>query len=82
MRLSEFITSRTDEIVQEWERFARTCLPAAEEMDPERLRNHSAELLQFIAHDMETAQSPAEQASKSWGLAVRLFRFSVVSRTW
>ena len=71
MRLSEFITSRTDEIVREWERFARTCLPAAEEMDPERLRNHAVELLQFIAHDMETAQSHAEQASKSWGLAAR-----------
>jgi signal transduction histidine kinase len=71
MKLSEFIRNNKDEIVHEWERFARTCLPAAEGMQPEELRNHAADLLAFIATDMDTPQTGSEQASKSWGHAAR-----------
>ena len=72
MRLSEFITSRT-EIVQEWERFARTCLPAAEEMDPERLRNHSAELLPNIFDAFYKSES-ATEGRQGFGVGLWLSR--------
>ena len=71
MKLSEFIRKNTHEIVHEWELFARTCLPAAVGMQPERLRDHAADLLAFIASDMDTPQTSSEQASKSWGHAAR-----------
>jgi signal transduction histidine kinase len=67
MRLSDFIRSRTSEIVQEWEKFARTCLPAASAMDDERLRDHVVELLEFIAKDMDSPQNDLEQAEKAAG---------------
>ena len=71
MKLSDFIRSHTSEIVQEWESFARTCLPAASTMDAARLRDHAIELLEFIADDMDLPQSDFEQAEKGSGRAPR-----------
>ncbi len=67
MRLAEFIRGNTNPIVAEWEAFARTLVPAADHMGPLALRNHIRELLEFIAIDMETAQTNAEQVEKSHG---------------
>ena len=67
MKLSDFIRSHTNEIVQEWENFARTCLPAAGTMDDARLRDHVVELVAFIADDMDSPQSYFEQAEKGQG---------------
>ena len=67
MRLSDFIRSHANEIVQEWENHARTCLPAATTMDDARLRDHVVELIAFIANDMDSAQSSFEQAEKAQG---------------
>ena len=67
MRLSDFIRSHAKEIVQEWESFARTCLPAASAMDDARLRDHIVELAAFIANDMDSAQSSFEQMEKAHG---------------
>ena len=69
MTLSEFIRSHTDEIVQEWESFARTCNPAAASMDDSRIRNHVLQLLTFVARDMESLQTEFDQAEKSQGRA-------------
>jgi signal transduction histidine kinase len=67
MKLSDFIRSHAKEIVQEWEDFARTCLPAASAMDNARLRDHVVELVAFIADDMDSAQSSFEQREKAQG---------------
>jgi signal transduction histidine kinase len=67
MKLSDFIRSNAKEIIQDWEDFARTCLPAAGTMDDARLRDHVVELVAFIADDMDSAQSSFEQTEKAQG---------------
>ncbi len=67
MRLAAFIRSNTPQIVCEWERFARTLTPAADSMSPLALRDHIQEILDFITHDIEAAQTETEQIEKSHG---------------
>ena len=68
MRLSEFILSHTEEILVEWESFARTLL-SANDLDSLALRDHAPEMLRAIALDIETAQTQFQQAEKSQGRA-------------
>ena len=65
MRLSEFITANTKPIVTAWELFAKTLTPAADSMSDLQLKDHIAQLLKFIAKDIETVQTPSEQVAKS-----------------
>ncbi|WP_223449946.1 MULTISPECIES: sensor histidine kinase [unclassified Pseudomonas] len=67
MRLSEFIRQHVDRIVDEWEQFARTITPAAENMDRVALRDHAREILLAAARDMTTAQTASEQLAKARG---------------
>jgi hypothetical protein len=67
MRLAEFIRTHTQPIIKEWEAFAQTLAPAADDMSPHFLRNHIAYILDFIASDIETPQTESEQVSKSHG---------------
>ena len=67
MRLSDFIVANREQILVEWEAFARTCAPASGSMDIEALRDHAAEMLGVIAEDLNTPQSGHEQAEKSKG---------------
>lgn len=67
MRLSRFLTERAEEILREWVAFAKTLEPAALGMTSEALRDHAHQMLEAIALDIETAQSPAEQIEKSHG---------------
>lgn len=67
MTLSDFITTHTEEILNEWEAFARTLLPAAAEMSPSDLRDDAQQILRAIALDLETAQTAKEQTRKSKG---------------
>ncbi|MHC8364986.1 ATP-binding protein [Pseudomonas sp. ZT5P21] len=67
MRLPEFIRQHVDRIVDEWEQFARTITPAAENMDRAALRDHAKEILLAAARDMTTAQTAAEQLAKAKG---------------
>lgn len=69
MRLSKFIIENMEKILVEWELFAGTLLPAAETMDSLALRNHSKQILEAIAKDIETFQTEQEQSDKSKGLA-------------
>lgn len=71
MRLSTFITEQKRPILQKWEDFARTILPAASSMDVEALRDHASLILDTIAADLQTAQSPEEQQRKSVGTGKR-----------
>jgi signal transduction histidine kinase len=51
MRLSQFILSHIAELLDEWQRFARS-LPASEGMDSSALRDDAPELLERIARSM------------------------------
>lgn len=68
-----FILEHMEEIVAEWEAFARTLSPASETMDSAALRDHAKEMLQTIAKDIETAQSDGQQERKSKGWAPVFF---------
>jgi signal transduction histidine kinase len=67
--MASFITENMEEIVAEWESFARTVSPASATMDNVALRDHVRQMLQAIALDIETHQTGAEQEEKSKGAA-------------
>jgi signal transduction histidine kinase len=69
MKLSKFITENMEEILVEWESFAKTIHPAAETMDSLTLRDHARLILEAAAKDIETDQTDREQSDKSKGLA-------------
>lgn len=67
MRLSEFIVTHVDRIVDEWEQFARTIAPDPDSMDRTLLRDHATSILLAASRDMKTAQTAREQAAKARG---------------
>lgn len=73
MRLAEFILRDMGNILAKWEAFAATQLPAAASMSPLELRDHARQILEAVAVDLSTSQSPEAQAAKSMGLAPALF---------
>ena len=69
MKLSRFILDNLASILAEWEAFARTLGPAADEMSHLALLDHAKPILQAIARDIDTDQSQKEQFDKSQGNA-------------
>ncbi|SHH24478.1 sensor histidine kinase KdpD [Massilia sp. CF038] len=69
MRLDQFIDDSMDAILAEWEAFAGTQAPAADQMSPLALRDHARQILSAIALDIGTLQNDEEQLAKSQGLA-------------
>ena len=69
MTLSHFITANLEEILREWEAFARTLLPGAETMSQAELRDHAQQMLEAIALDLATSQSDRQRDQKAKGLA-------------
>lgn len=69
VRLAEFIVSRMEAILVEWEGFATTLLPAAIGMDSLALRDHARQILEAVAKDLNTVQTRSAQAEKSKGRA-------------
>jgi len=67
IRLADFIHKNIQPIVSEWETFARTLTPAANDMTPLALRDHIQEILAFIVGDIESSQTKVEQIQKSRG---------------
>lgn len=66
MRLADFILKNTEEILAEWEAFARGSWPG-EATDPETLRDHARDILRAAASDMKSSQTAAQQSDKSKG---------------
>lgn len=64
--VSSFIIDHLDEILVEWEAFARTLSP---DMGTLALRDHARQMLETIARDIESSQTDDQQARKSKGLA-------------
>jgi signal transduction histidine kinase len=69
--LTAFIQNRIEDILTEWDTFAQSIQPDSKPMSATRLRDHAREMLNAITADMAREQSPAEQKSKSEGLAPR-----------
>src|SRR5471032_662411 len=66
MKLHLFITNHLAEILAEWTAFARKTDPAGT-MSDLALRDDAADILQVIAADIATRQSPSAQIEKSQG---------------
>jgi len=64
--LSTFIKQHTEEILAEWETFARS-LPIAATMDVRALRDHAKAMLDVIARDLEEPQTSRQQIAKAKG---------------
>jgi len=58
--LSAFIDQHMDEIVGEWEAFARTLLPAAATMSPFALRDHAKPILEAIEQEIRRESAVAQ----------------------
>jgi signal transduction histidine kinase/ActR/RegA family two-component response regulator len=67
LRLADFILDQFENILKEWDHFARTVEPAASSMTEKELRNHAAEMLKCVANDLRTTQSRQEAIEKSYG---------------
>ena len=65
-RLPQFIRDNTEQILSEWEAFARA-LPVAGPKDIGTLRDHAKEMLSVIASDLETPETEQEQKEKAKG---------------
>jgi signal transduction histidine kinase/CRP-like cAMP-binding protein len=63
--LSGFIGQNMEEIVAQWEAFARTLLPAAATMTTVALRDHARPILQAIAQDIESDRAGAGSSDKA-----------------
>jgi signal transduction histidine kinase len=66
MRLSEFLIDNMEQVLQEWEDFARAIAPG-HLMSVAELRNDAERMLRFVVADIESAQSAHEQVEKSMG---------------
>lgn len=76
MRLAAFIQNYTSQIVSEWENFALTLVSESQNASPLALRDHIGHLLEFIANDIESVQTRAEQKKKSRGKQIKHAAFS------
>ncbi|MES2554105.1 MAG: HAMP domain-containing sensor histidine kinase [Pseudomonadota bacterium] len=66
MKLSRFILTNMPQILSEWDRFARS-LELDELLSSTDIRDHAKQILEAIAHDIDTDQSSKEQIEKSQG---------------
>jgi hypothetical protein len=64
-RLADFIRNNQSAIIQEWIDFAQTRSPASAGMSRLALKDHIVDILKFVAADLESPQTLAEQFDKS-----------------
>ena len=69
MRLSKFILTNMEAILQEWEDFAKTIHATIHRMTAKELRDHAEAMLKDMAADLDTYQARQEGIDKSQGLA-------------
>lgn len=67
-KLPDFIRDNTEQILSEWETFARS-LPMGGSMDIVALRDHAKDMLGVIARDLETPQTQQQETDKAEGKA-------------
>lgn len=67
MKISPLIHREIDDIVEEWEGFARSAIPLAKNLNVEELQDHARVLLLAMASDVEKEQAGEVQHDKSRG---------------
>lgn len=67
VKLADFIRRNEPAIIDEWIDFARTRTPASNDMSKLALQDHIVDILKGLSADLESAQTPSEQFSKSRG---------------
>ncbi len=67
MRLAKFILHDLEAILQEWEDFAATLIPADQQVDKVALRDHVKKMLETIAADLAQTQTEREETENSKG---------------
>lgn len=67
MRLADFILQNMEDILKQWECFARSIQPIDGDMDTTELRDHAEAMLKVIATDLGKPQTEHEGVQKSQG---------------
>jgi signal transduction histidine kinase len=67
MRLADFILQDMEPILEHWEAFAATLVPAAANMESLALRDHAQQILLAVATDLRASQTREAQREKSLG---------------
>jgi signal transduction histidine kinase len=67
MPLIDFIRANEREIIEQFEAFARTLVPASASMTPRELRDHAHDILSAVVADLSAPQTADEQSRKSMG---------------
>jgi signal transduction histidine kinase len=65
MKLARFLIEHAEPILAQWQEFARTLVPSGMRMTDNALRDHALQMLQAIALDIESTQSPGAAERKS-----------------
>jgi signal transduction histidine kinase len=76
MRLSQFILTNIESILQEWENFARSIQSDLQDMDAMELRDHAEEMLRAISADLGNPQSEQQRDLKAIGKGPRSYELS------
>jgi diguanylate cyclase (GGDEF)-like protein/PAS domain S-box-containing protein len=71
MNLSNFILDNIEDILQEWEQFARTIFPIGQQENIKKLRDHARNILLVISNELTQFQSKSDQTAKSRGLQMK-----------
>ena len=71
MRLSQFIRTHSEQILQAWDEFASTVSHGGHDLDQKALRDHAGQILLAIADDLDQPQTDAQQIAKSRGEEIR-----------
>lgn len=67
MRLADFILHNIESVLQEWEDFAATLVPAEQSADKVLLRDHLKQMLETIVADLAQPETEHEEIKKSKG---------------
>ena len=79
MKLVVFLSEYAEQILAEWDKFAKEKMPPESDMSPSALRGHAAELLAAIGQDIESVQSSKQQYIKSKGEKTESSRLDAVA---
>ena len=66
MRLADFITAASKQIISEWAEFARTCIPAASDLNLVQRRDHIVPVSTWTG-----TQGPGNSTQVDWQSYVR-----------
>ncbi|GEN26356.1 hypothetical protein HVA01_00020 [Halovibrio variabilis] len=67
MKLAQFIQTKMEQLLEDWEEAALKIAPELKGEDSRALRDHAREMLDFIIEDLLTSQTTDESARKALG---------------